>query len=397
MNYKDPKILSYTILTLALAFSVSSCGDGDNGTGPDPDPPSNPDAPEISSFSPDSGEVGDEVVIYGSKFSATADDNEVSFNGTEADVSDASEDSLVTSVPEGATDGSIEVTVDGQSASSSSDFDVLSDEGNGDGNSIAQAVRDDDQLSLLADYLEGTELEATLEGSGSYTLLAPVDDVLESLSGLSDEQIEEVLSYHVIEEDVSSGTLSSGNQSFATVYGESVFVTDNGNRTEVNNNSEIVSGDIEVDNGRIHKVSEMLWPDAYLDVFEVTFKRYETNKFACTCVSGRTGLREVLKDEDNDFTIFAPSDEAFDSRSESVDDMSDEDLQALMNYHIINDEVLRSEDLSDGDTYTTRNGDDISISVSNSTVTINGNAVVETVNLDGTNGVVHIINTVLEP
>lgn len=83
-------------------------------------------APGISSIEPDSGTVGREVMISGMNFSTTASENEISFNGTDATVKSATETKLITEVPQGATDGPIEVTVNQKSATGP-DFDVITD------------------------------------------------------------------------------------------------------------------------------------------------------------------------------------------------------------------------------------------------------------------------------
>ncbi|MBD3616991.1 MAG: IPT/TIG domain-containing protein [Gracilimonas sp.] len=80
--------------------------------------------PGISSIDPESGMVGDEVTISGMNFSETISENMISFNGTQAQILNASENELMTKVPQGATDGPIEVTVDGKSATGP-DFDVI--------------------------------------------------------------------------------------------------------------------------------------------------------------------------------------------------------------------------------------------------------------------------------
>ncbi|WP_445664885.1 IPT/TIG domain-containing protein [Fodinibius sp. AD559] len=83
-------------------------------------------APGISAVDPDSGVVGTEVTITGMNFSATASENTIVFNGTNATVKNASETELVTEVPQGATDGPIEVTVNQKSATGPN-FDVITD------------------------------------------------------------------------------------------------------------------------------------------------------------------------------------------------------------------------------------------------------------------------------
>ncbi|MCR9264069.1 MAG: IPT/TIG domain-containing protein [Flavobacteriaceae bacterium] len=82
-------------------------------------------APTIASFSPTEGTPGTTVEILGTNFSTVKTENTVEFNGTEATVSIASATLLTVEVPNGATSGKITVTVDGQTAQSSTDFTVL--------------------------------------------------------------------------------------------------------------------------------------------------------------------------------------------------------------------------------------------------------------------------------
>ena len=81
-------------------------------------------SPTITGFSPTSGEVGETVTIQGTNFDTTADDNTVTFNGVTATVDSSTATSIVTTVPSGATTGSISVKVDGMTATSSNSFTV---------------------------------------------------------------------------------------------------------------------------------------------------------------------------------------------------------------------------------------------------------------------------------
>ena len=77
-------------------------------------------------FSPGSGPVGATVTIYGTAFSTTPANNTVTFNGTAATVSASTATKITTTVPSGATTGVIQVTVSGNSVSSSTSFTVTS-------------------------------------------------------------------------------------------------------------------------------------------------------------------------------------------------------------------------------------------------------------------------------
>jgi YD repeat-containing protein len=78
----------------------------------------------IFQFTPSGGPVGTSVTIYGTGFSATPASNTVKFNGTTATVATASTTVLTTTVPAGATNGTISVTVAGVTATSSASFTV---------------------------------------------------------------------------------------------------------------------------------------------------------------------------------------------------------------------------------------------------------------------------------
>jgi YD repeat-containing protein len=78
----------------------------------------------ITLVRPNRGKVGAEVTIFGKGFSATPSENTVAFHGTNATVTAAAANRLVTTVPSGATTGSITVTSPLGTATSPSPFTV---------------------------------------------------------------------------------------------------------------------------------------------------------------------------------------------------------------------------------------------------------------------------------
>jgi hypothetical protein len=112
------------VISVILLAGCGGDGGGDTPTGPDPEP--EPDPPEITSVEPDSGSAGTEVTILGENFSPTASENTITFNGTDAPVNEAEDTLLVTEVPEGASTGPVEVTVEGQTATGP-EFNVLTE------------------------------------------------------------------------------------------------------------------------------------------------------------------------------------------------------------------------------------------------------------------------------
>jgi hypothetical protein len=82
--------------------------------------------PYISSFSPISGEVGATVTIIGTDFSTIVSNNSVSFNGTEATVTEATSTSLTVTLPTGATTGKISIQSGCNIVSTTDDFTITS-------------------------------------------------------------------------------------------------------------------------------------------------------------------------------------------------------------------------------------------------------------------------------
>ena len=70
----------------------------------------------VIQVTPNSGAVGATVTVYGTGFSSAPANDSVSFNGTAATVTAATNTSLTTSTPSGASSGTISVTVSGSTA-----------------------------------------------------------------------------------------------------------------------------------------------------------------------------------------------------------------------------------------------------------------------------------------
>ncbi|MGR3490582.1 MAG: fasciclin domain-containing protein [Shimia sp.] len=110
------------------------------------------------------------------------------------------------------------------------------------------------------------------------------------------------------------------------------------------------------------------------------------------------GLVETLTGE-GPFTVFAPTDEAFAALPEgTVEDLllpeNQEQLVSILTYHVIPGEVM-STDLQDDMAAATVNGQDVMIDLDNGVMV--GDATVVTADIEASNGVIHVIDTVLMP
>ena len=113
---------------------------------------------------------------------------------------------------------------------------------------------------------------------------------------------------------------------------------------------------------------------------------------------GAAGLVETLKGE-GPFTVFAPTDAAFAALpAGTVEDLlkpeNKDKLVAILTYHVVAGKVM-SGDLTEGMTAATVNGADVTITLDGG-AKVNG-AVISTADIEATNGVIHVIDSVIMP
>lgn len=108
------------------------------------------------------------------------------------------------------------------------------------------------------------------------------------------------------------------------------------------------------------------------------------------------GLKDTLKGP-GPFTVFAPNDEAFAKLPKGELDKLLKDkkkLSALLTYHVVSGAAVKSTEAAAMPTAKTVNGAEIAIDASNG-VKLNGTATVVAADIVATNGVIHVIDTVL--
>ena len=108
-------------------------------------------------------------------------------------------------------------------------------------------------------------------------------------------------------------------------------------------------------------------------------------------------LTETLKGE-GPYTVFAPTDEAFDALPNGTLEellQDPENLTAILTYHVVPGEYMAS-DIADMESLTTVQGEDINVTVENGSVMVD-NANVTATDIEASNGVIHVIDSVMLP
>lgn len=105
---------------------------------------------------------------------------------------------------------------------------------------------------------------------------------------------------------------------------------------------------------------------------------------------------------DTEYTVFAPSDDAFAAAGIDLDSFdTDEEIAALADillYHVVAGTTLSTDLAVGANTVTAANGDELTITVSDTGVAVGADgAVVTLADVPASNGVIHVIDKVLTP
>ncbi len=276
--------------------------------------------------------------------------------------------------------------------------------------SITDIIRNDAQFSTLAAALERTDLAIRLnQPTARYTLYAPTNDAFTAagidLASLSDTELRNILSYHVITGAViRDGDIEDGrtqrNTFNLTAPGEDNAIPltfDNDGSTIRLDNAANVSGDrILAVNGSVYPIDALLIPPTIVDR-SVLDGRFSTLIAALQ----RTGLDDVLSDTGS-YTVFAPTDDAFAASGLNLATFTDEQVRQLLLYHVIG-QGIDAASIPGGQSFQTTlstagpDSSALSLLITNADpITINADATVLSTDVFASNGVIHPIDMVLE-
>jgi uncharacterized surface protein with fasciclin (FAS1) repeats len=129
---------------------------------------------------------------------------------------------------------------------------------------IVDSAIADGSLKTLVAALKSTGLDATLKGTGPYTLFAPNDAAFAKLPKAKLDKLmkdkaalTKVLNYHLVAGKVTAADVQAGK--VASVEGHDLKL-DVSEGVKVNNASAVGGGDITADNGAIHIIDTVLMP-----------------------------------------------------------------------------------------------------------------------------------------
>ncbi|MBL3654524.1 fasciclin domain-containing protein [Fulvivirga sediminis] len=254
--------------------------------------------------------------------------------------------------------------------------------------------------NTLAAALTEAGLVDDLEAAGPFTVFAPTDEAFAdagiTASNVGDvENLEAILMYHVISGSITSSELSNGK--VKTLNGASVTI--DADELMVDEAKIVSPYDVEASNGIIHTINAVLMPPPPTIV--ATAKANSNLSILADALSNYPDLVSML-DGEGKYTVFAPTNAAFESLlnvigQDDIDDVPENVIKRILQYHVIANSALMSGDLTDGQMAATALSEEDMITVSIDGDVMINDATVTSADIEASNGVVHVINGVLVP
>jgi transforming growth factor-beta-induced protein len=283
--------------------------------------------------------------------------------------------------------------------------------------SIVDIAVSNPDFSTLVTAVKTAGLVETLNGPGPFTVFAPTNAAFAKVpkatldAVLADKKmLTDILTYHVVAGKVLAADVAKlDGKSAKTVNGTEVKIAVKDGKVFLNDNVMVTATDIVASNGVIHVIDAVLLPPAAPAAATPAPAAAKTivdiaagNPDFSTLVTAvkAAGLVETLSGP-GPFTVFAPTNEAFAKLPKATLDAVLADKKALtdiLTYHVVAGKVLAADVVKlDGKSAKTVNGAEVKIAVSGGKVTLNGNVNVTATDIIASNGVIHVIDTVLLP
>lgn len=273
---------------------------------------------------------------------------------------------------------------------------------------IVQLAQGNSNLSsLVAALVKYPDLVTTLSSSSTeFTVFAPTNDAFAdlldaigqtSIDDLPESVLRDVLEYHVVAgAAVKSTELTAGD--VETVNGEDIAVTVAGG-IKLNASVNVATADVEASNGVVHVIDAVLVPPSIVPIVGTIvapayFNKNFTTLIAAVNAASPTILTTLLNSTPK--TLFAPTNAAF--VAAGITTLPNQaTLDAVLTYHLINGTAVEAADIAAGSSSAATLNGNIYLSKGAAGVFINGSSKVTAADIEGSNGVVHVIDRTLLP
>ncbi|MCL4219756.1 MAG: fasciclin domain-containing protein [Phycisphaerales bacterium] len=258
-------------------------------------------------------------------------------------------------------------------------------------------------FNTLAAALKAADLVSALKGAGPFTVFAPTDEAFAKLPAGTVEtllkpenkaKLQAILLHHVVSGEVRASRAVKLTGAM-TLGGQRVEINAGNGRVTVDG-ANVVKADVLASNGVIHIIDRVILP-ADKNIVETAAA---VGSFSTLLAAAKAaGLAELLGSA-GPFTVLAPTDAAFEKLGKStIADLlkveNKDKLATVLKYHVIPGRVDAGTAVSAG-AATTAQGGEVVFGIRDGRLVVNGVEVIGT-DVDASNGVIHVIDTVLLP
>ncbi|MEM9525160.1 MAG: fasciclin domain-containing protein [Bacteroidota bacterium] len=270
--------------------------------------------------------------------------------------------------------------------------------------SILDRARIDGRFNTLISALERTGLDDVVAGDGTFTVFAPTDAAFTEanidLANVTDEDLTNLLLYHVLGATVPAGSIAAGDN-FVTTLSEigpndtalSALVNNTDGTVTINDDATVVVPNVFATNGVVHAIDKVM---SYQSIVDFAVKAQGTSSLEAALAGAN--LVDALS-ADGPFTVFAPTDLAFTNAEATIETLEPGQVANVLRYHVVPGNV-QAGDIMNGSVGTLNGDQGITLNVDDGAKIIDGagNTVdIILTDIQGTNGVIHLVNAVLIP
>ncbi|XP_073476795.1 transforming growth factor-beta-induced protein ig-h3 [Aquarana catesbeiana] len=253
-------------------------------------------------------------------------------------------------------------------------------------------------------YSEKANLKPEIEGPGSFTIFAPSNEawkalpaeILDALVSNVNIELLNALRYHMVDRRLLTDELKHGITIPSMYQNLDIHVHHYPNGIVTVNCARLIKADHHATNGVVHVIDKVITAITN-NIAQVvdTEDSLETLRAAIAA----SGLIDMLESEDKQYTLLAPTNEAFEKVSpETLNRIlgDPEALKDLLNHHLLNNAQC-SEAIIAGSSIETVEGTPVEVSCHGDELTLNGKAIISKKDILATNGVVHFVDELLIP
>lgn len=267
---------------------------------------------------------------------------------------------------------------------------------------VADIAIDNGFSSLVTAIVTAELLPAVTNPFADLTVFAPTNAAFDQLASdlgtdiagvLANPALSAILTYHVLGTGVQSTAINNGDIVTPLNNANTLKLTKKSTGEVFVNQAQVTLADVLADNGVVHAIDAVVLPSE--TVVDVAIDNSFTSLTAAVV---KAELLPALTDPFGTFTVFAPTNAAFDNLATALGT----DLNGILNlpnlgdvllYHVVGSVAL-STDLTNGSVPTLL-GQDVTIDLTNGVKVNDANVTLADVLAD--NGVVHVIDAVLLP